>query len=72
MLQSRERLGLELEALEVRLPGLEDPLQVEARVIWTSDGKDGSSAPGMGVQFLGLQDEARETINTIVRNLRTR
>ncbi len=58
-------------ALQVRLPGLENALEIEGRVAWVSDGKADAPA-GMGVQFIGLDAEARETINDVVRRLRAR
>ena len=56
-------------ALQFRLPGEEQPLQVEGRVAWISDGKADSPA-GAGVEFKNLSAEAREQINRIVRDLR--
>ena len=60
----------QLVKVAFRLPGLEDPIEVEARVAWISEGEAGS-APGVGLQFLELSSEARETINRLVRELRT-
>jgi uncharacterized protein (TIGR02266 family) len=59
-----------LVQLQVRLPGLEEPLPVAGRVAWVSEGKEGAP-PGMGVEFVGLDPEARRTINAVVRNLRS-
>jgi uncharacterized protein (TIGR02266 family) len=53
-----------------RLPGLETPIEVEARVAWISQG-EGGAAPGVGLQFMELSREARETINRLVRELRS-
>ena len=62
-------LGTQVQ-LEFDLPGHNEPIQVEGRVAWTSDGKDGSP-PGVGIEFQNLPPDARETINSIVRKLRT-
>jgi uncharacterized protein (TIGR02266 family) len=59
----------QLVKLAFRLPGLADPIEVEARVAWLSRG-EGGSAPGIGLQFLELTDDVRETINRLVRTLR--
>ncbi len=56
--------------LQIRLPGLESPLSLAGRVAWTSDGK-GETPSGMGVEFIGLDAQARETINSVVRRLRS-
>ena len=55
--------------LSFRLPGVGDPVKVEGRVAWVSDGTRGQPR-GMGIQFLTLSPEARERINAIVRKLR--
>jgi len=61
-------IGADIQ-LQFRLPGVKQPLQVEARVAWVSDGK--ADAPvGAGVEFKNLTAEAREQINRIVRDLR--
>jgi uncharacterized protein (TIGR02266 family) len=59
----------QLVKVAFRLPGLSAPIEVEARVAWLSRGEGGAAA-GIGLQFLELSDEARETINRLVRNLR--
>jgi uncharacterized protein (TIGR02266 family) len=58
-----------LVQLQIRLPGLERPLVLAGRVAWVSDGK-AETPPGMGVEFIGLDANARETINGVVRRLR--
>ncbi len=55
--------------LQMRFPELESPVQVGGRVAWTSDGKEGGP-PGMGIEFLDLSEETRDTINQIVQKLR--
>jgi uncharacterized protein (TIGR02266 family) len=57
--------------LQFRLPGADQPVLVNGRVAWTSDGEDGEPA-GFGVEFQDLPGEIREAINGVVRNLRTK
>jgi uncharacterized protein (TIGR02266 family) len=59
----------QLVKVAFRLPGLSKPIEVEARVAWLSRG-EGGAEPGIGLQFLELSPEARETINRLVRDLR--
>ena len=59
----------ELVQLQVRFPGLEEPVAVAGRVAWISDGKE--SPQGMGIEFQGLSNEARSAINSVVSRLRT-
>jgi uncharacterized protein (TIGR02266 family) len=59
-----------LVQLQIRLPGLDEPLPVAGRVAWVSEGKDDAPA-GMGIEFVGLDAEARRTINAVVRRLRS-
>jgi uncharacterized protein (TIGR02266 family) len=59
-----------LVQLQISLPGLEEPLPVAGRVAWVSEGKEGAP-PGMGIEFVGLDPEARRTINAVVRSLRS-
>ncbi len=61
-------LGTQVQ-LQFDLPGHNESIQVEGRIAWTSDGKDGSP-PGVGIEFQNLPLDARETINSIVRRLR--
>lgn len=55
--------------ISFRLPGAEEPIKVEGRVAWVSDGTQGSTR-GMGIEFRALAPEARERINRVVRSLR--
>src|SRR5262245_40296230 len=55
--------------LQFRLPGEDHPIQVQGRVAWVNDGKNGSSA-GVGIEFQNLDPQTRNTINRIVRQLR--
>jgi type IV pilus assembly protein PilZ len=55
--------------LQFRVPGSDDPLDVEGRVVWTQ--APGSGEPsGMGIEFDDLDRQARERINQLVRQLR--
>ena len=60
-----------LVQLQFDLPGRSAAIQVEGRVAWTSDGKDDSSA-GVGIEFQNLPSDVRETINKVVRELRSK
>lgn len=63
----------ELVKVQFRLPNTSEPAQVEARVAWVSRGEDGPAGPaGMGVEFQDLSGEVRETLNALVRSLRSR
>jgi len=55
--------------LQFRIPGSDEPLDVEGRVVWTQDGGPGEP-PGMGIEFDDLDRQARERINQLVRRLR--
>jgi uncharacterized protein (TIGR02266 family) len=55
--------------LSFRLPETRDPLKVEGRVAWVSDGTRGQPR-GMGIEFQALSAELRERINQVVRSLR--
>ena len=61
-------LGTQVQ-LQFALPGGEQPVQVEGRIAWTSDGKDDSPA-GVGIEFQNLPAEVHDTINEVVRRLR--
>ncbi|NNL67659.1 MAG: TIGR02266 family protein [Myxococcales bacterium] len=56
-------------ALQFRIPGSEEPIQVMGRVVRSSVGERGDP-PGMGVEFDDLDDQSRELINQLVRSLR--
>lgn len=57
--------------LQFRVPGLDRPIQVSGRVAWVNDDKDGG-AVGMGIEFQQLQPEVRDTLNALVRKLRSK
>jgi len=56
-------------ALQFRIPGSAEPIQVMGRVVRSSVGERGDP-PGMGVEFDDLDDQSRELINHLVRSLR--
>jgi type IV pilus assembly protein PilZ len=56
-------------ALEFRIPGSEDPIQVMGRVVRASSGSRGEPG-GMGIEFENLDSQSRDLINQLVRNLR--
>lgn len=58
-----------LVQLMFQLPGPDEPLKVAGRVIWTAPGAQGE-APGMGIEFEGLDPVARDRVNAVVRRLR--
>ncbi len=55
--------------LQLRLPGLDEPVTLSGIVARSSDGKQNSPA-GIGIEFLEIDPEVRDTINRIVRKLR--
>ena len=57
------------ERIVFRIPGSDDPLDVEGRVVRTQEVGSGES-PGMGIEFDDLDRQARERINQLVRQLR--
>ena len=59
-----------LVQLQFSLPGNGEPVQVEGRVAWTSDGK-AESPPGVGIEFHNLAPDVTEQINAVVRTLRS-
>lgn len=56
-------------ALQFRIPGAEEPIQAQGRVVRITDGL-GDEPPGMGIQFEKLDAETRELIDELVRQLR--
>lgn len=59
-----------LVQLQFRLPGDQEPIAVQGRVAWLSDGK-ADSPQGVGIEFQDLSNETRARINEIVRSLRS-
>jgi type IV pilus assembly protein PilZ len=58
-----------LVALEFKIPGSAEPIQVMGRVVRASQGEH-DEPPGMGIEFENLDDQSRDLINGLVRNLR--
>jgi type IV pilus assembly protein PilZ len=58
-----------LVALEFKIPGSAEPIQVMGRVVHASQGEP-DEPPGMGIEFENLDGQSRDLINGLVRNLR--
>jgi type IV pilus assembly protein PilZ len=54
-------------SLQFTIPGIDEPVRTRGRVIWIAEG----DAPGMGIEFEGLDGAARARINQLVRRLRS-
>jgi len=67
--EAPHELGTSVD-LQFRLPGNEEPVRVKGAVVRVSQGRDGD-APGMGIEFEGLDASTRQRINDLVRTLRT-
>jgi type IV pilus assembly protein PilZ len=65
-----KELGTSL-TLQFMLPGSDDVIEVGGIVVRVSNGEEAGEAPGMGVEFGGLNSGARQCINELVRRLRT-
>jgi type IV pilus assembly protein PilZ len=57
-------------ALQFKLPGSDDLIEVEGIVVRTTLDDVESDAPGMGIEFGELNSEARDQINELVKRLR--
>lgn len=53
--------------LQFILPDIPRLFEARARVVWTARRGQGTALPGMGVEFVGLDDTARSQINAFVR-----
>jgi len=56
-------------AMQFQIPGSQEPIQVMGRVVRVSEGNL-QDPPGMGIEFEDLDDQSRDLINGLVRNLR--
>lgn len=56
-------------ALQFQIPGSDEPIQVMGRVVRVCDG-DHKEGPGMGIEFENLDNQSRDMINELVRQLR--
>jgi uncharacterized protein (TIGR02266 family) len=57
--------------LRFRLPGGQEPCEVNGRVVWVREVADEEGPRGIGVEFDTLDDVTRSRINHLVRELRT-
>jgi type IV pilus assembly protein PilZ len=58
-------------ALQFKLPGSDELIEVEGLVVRMSRGGDADDAPGMGIEFGELNAVARQQIDELVRHLRS-
>ncbi len=58
-------------SLEFLLPGCNYPIRVKAEVTWNRKVYDMGRSRGMGVKFENLSPDAKDKINTIVRQFRS-
>lgn len=56
-------------AMQFQIPGSHEPILVMGRVVRVSEG-DLQDPPGMGIEFEDLDEQSRDLINGLVRNLR--
>ena len=56
-------------ALQFQIPGNDEPIQVMGRVVRVSEGNL-QDPPGLGIEFEDLDEQSRDLINGLVRNLR--
>jgi type IV pilus assembly protein PilZ len=56
-------------ALQFKIPGSDEPIQVRGSVVRVSEGTP-AEPPGMGIEFEDLDGAARQHINELVRKLR--
>ena len=64
-----ERLGSSV-ALQFKLPGSDEPIEVIGIVVRISDGSSPDDPSGMGIEFGDLNASACQRINQLVRQLR--
>ncbi len=57
-------------SLQFRIPGSDEPVVSSGRVVRTAKGGPGEPS-GMGIEFDGLDADARRRINALVRQLRS-
>ena len=62
-----EKLGTVLE-LRFKNPGTDESIKVEGEVVWANDPEDGKDHPnpGMGIQFLKMDEETKEAVLRLV------
>jgi type IV pilus assembly protein PilZ len=57
-------------ALQFKLPGSDELIEVTGTVVRTTDGRSSDDAAGMGIEFGTLATGARQRINELIRQLR--
>jgi len=65
-----KELGTSLK-LQFMLPGGDDVIEVDGIVVRVSNGDEDRGVPGMGIEFGDLNSDARESIDQLIRRLRT-
>jgi len=60
-----------LVTLRFRLPGADAPCELTGRVVWVRETPDDEGPRGMGIEFETFDDQTRDRINELVRELRT-
>jgi uncharacterized protein (TIGR02266 family) len=69
-IETEQPLALDEQVeLFFRLPGSDVPVKVTGRVAWIGVSQE-NQAPGMGIEFEGLDDLARRQIDRLVQRLR--
>ena len=57
-------------ALQIKLPGSDDLIEIAGTVVRTDEGSGPDGSPGMGIEFGDLSPSCRQRINEVVRQLR--
>lgn len=62
----------EIIELEFKLPGEEEPIRVKGEVRWIREYNptNPEMSPGMGIQFIGLSEEAKKKIERFIKEKR--
>ena len=55
----------ETVSMEFALPGIDDPVEIRAEVVWHRESGT-PEAPGMGIRFLDVEDTLRRQIGSFV------
>jgi CRP/FNR family cyclic AMP-dependent transcriptional regulator len=57
--------------LKLQLPELSEPITIKCKVAWAKKQEDGPDKlpPGMGVQFMEMNEKGKKTLNEYVRSL---
>lgn len=54
--------------LDFEIPGSDAPLRVQARVAWLRQNAGEGQSPGMGIEFLSMTAESRESLERWLRD----